>query len=314
VRAESLQTLAELAASDPRIVFLTADLGYGVVEPLFRSFPDRTFNVGVAEQNMIALATGLAEGGLVPYVYSIATFAVLRPFEFIRNGPVAHQLPVRILGVGGGMEYSNNGVTHLGLEDVGVLRTLPGMTIICPNDTPQAQAALTATKNLPGPVYYRLSKSHIEPLLGMPKGWDAAGAHVLDEGDGSIALVALGAAASELEPARQLLAKDGLDATTAAVSVIAPTPRTVLHRIAARHEVVATIESHTLNGGLGSLMCEVVAEEGMSTRVVRGAVDGLPRAEFGTSAYLARRAGVDGQSVGERLVGLLRRREPARSE
>jgi transketolase len=304
VRAESLQTLAELAANDPRIVFLTADLGYGVVEPLMRAFPDRTFNVGVAEQNMVAMATGLAEGGLLPYVYSIATFAVLRPFEFIRNGPVAHRLPVRILGVGGGLEYSNNGATHLGLEDVGVLRTLPGLTIVCPNDTRQAQAALSATKDLPGPVYYRLSKFRIDPLAGLPA-WDGAGAHVLAEGDGSVALVALGAAASELEPARRTLADEGLAATTAAVSVVAPTPHAVLHDVAARHGVVVTIESHTVNGGLGSLMCEVVAEGALGTRVLRCAVDNLPSEQFGTPAYLARRAGIDGRTVGERISALL---------
>ena len=109
VRSEFLAHLARLAEADERIVFLTGDLGWGVVEPIFAAVPDRAFNVGVAEQHMVAMATGLAEAGLIPFVYSIANFAVLRPFEFIRNGPILHRLPVRIVGVGGGLEYSNNG-------------------------------------------------------------------------------------------------------------------------------------------------------------------------------------------------------------
>src|SRR3954466_6422192 len=109
MRSAVLGTLERLAEHDQRIVFITGDLGYGVVEPFFKRFPDRAFNAGVAEQNMLAMATGLAEAGLIPFVYSIATFAPSRPVEFSRNGPVVHDLRVRIIGVGGGMEYSNNG-------------------------------------------------------------------------------------------------------------------------------------------------------------------------------------------------------------
>jgi transketolase len=112
VRATFVATLAELAGRDPRVLLLTADLGYTIVEPFADRFPDRFFNVDVAEQNMIGVATGLAEAGFIPFVYSIVPFAVLRPYEFIRNGPILHRLQVRVVGVGGGMEYSTNGATH----------------------------------------------------------------------------------------------------------------------------------------------------------------------------------------------------------
>lgn len=304
MRNEALRVLSELAARDDRIVFLTGDLGYGVVETFFEQFPERAFNVGVAEQNMLALATGLAEGGLIPYVYSIATFAALRPFEFIRNGPVLHQLPVRIIGVGGGMEYSTNGPTHLALEDVGALRTQPGLGIICPVDTAQARSALLATYSQPGPIYYRLSKFDLAPLAGVPQSWDGAGAHVLQQGEGSVALVALGAATTELQAARELLAEAGVQATTVAVSVMAPAPTQVLERIAAAHRLVVTIESHHLIGGLGSLMCEVVAEAGIDTRVLRCGVERAPVGVVGSAAHLAAWAGVDAASVVARTLGL----------
>src|SRR3954468_1576453 len=121
MRGAFATTLTELAARDRRIVLLTGDLGYMALEPFAEQHPDRFFNVGVAEQNMVGLATGLAEAGFVPFVYSIVTFATLRPYEFIRNGPVLHGLPVRVVGVGGGFEYGHAGPTHHGLEDVGVL-------------------------------------------------------------------------------------------------------------------------------------------------------------------------------------------------
>ena len=125
MRGAFVRTLMGLAERDPRILLLTGDLGYTVLEPFAERFPDRFFNVGVAEQNMVGLATGLAGAGFIPFVYSIVTFASLRAYEFIRNGPILHHLPVRIVGVGGGFEYGTAGATHHGLEDVGVMRIQP---------------------------------------------------------------------------------------------------------------------------------------------------------------------------------------------
>ena len=302
MRAEALRALADLAGRDERVVFLTGDLGFGVVEPFFRQFPDRAFNAGVAEQNMVAMATGMAEAGLVPYVYSIATFATLRPFEFIRNGPVVHELPVRVIGVGGGMEYSNNGPTHFALEDVGALRTLPGLSIICPTSTVQTRAALEATVDHPGPIYFRLSKQDIAHPPALPDAWDGAGAHVLERGDGSVAVLALGAAAATLPAVTELLANEGVTPTTVAVSIVAPAPIDVLVPLAAEHQLVVTVEAHSLVGGLGSLLCEVVAEHGLGTRVTRCAVEQMPNGVVGSTAYLDRWAGIDAHSVAQRVL------------
>src|SRR5881394_3432858 len=130
MRGAFVRTLVELADEDRRIALLTGDLGYMALEPFMERHPDRFFNVGVAEQNMVGVATGLAEAGFVPFVYSIAPFATLRQFEFIRNGPVAHNLPVRVVSVGGGLEYAHNGHSHFGIEDLGVMRTQPNITVV----------------------------------------------------------------------------------------------------------------------------------------------------------------------------------------
>src|SRR3954447_23056573 len=132
MRGAFANTITELAERDPRVVLLTGDLGYMALEPFSDRFPERFFNIGVAEQNMVGVATGLAEAGFIPFVYSIVTFASLRPYEFIRNGPILHQLPVRIVGIGGGGEYGTAGPTHHGLEDVGIMRIQPGITVIAP--------------------------------------------------------------------------------------------------------------------------------------------------------------------------------------
>jgi transketolase len=167
MRSAFITTLIALAERDPRIMLLTADMGYLVVEAFAEKFPTRFINVGVAEQNMIGVATGLAEAGFLPFVYSIAPFAALRPFEFIRNGPVYHRLPVRIVGIGQGVEYGQNGHTHFALDDIGVLRTQPGLTIIAPADDAQTVNALQQTWDIAGPVYYRLSKESSNiPALG----------------------------------------------------------------------------------------------------------------------------------------------------
>ena len=125
MRKAFIKKLIELAQRDQRIYLLTGDLGFFVVEPFAERFPERFINAGVAEQNMMGMATGMAESGLIPFVYSIATFATLRPYEFIRNGPVLNNLPVKIVGIGGGVEYSHHGPTHFGLDDVGALRVQP---------------------------------------------------------------------------------------------------------------------------------------------------------------------------------------------
>src|SRR5437016_536413 len=124
MRGAFLRKLVEVANGDPRVLLLTGDLGFAAVEPFAETFPHRFFNMGVAEQNMLGVATGLAEAGFLPFVYSIAPFATRRPYEFICNGPVHHKLPVRIVGVGAGFEYGHAGPTHHAIDDVAIMRAL----------------------------------------------------------------------------------------------------------------------------------------------------------------------------------------------
>ncbi len=196
MRGAFARRLTELAAVDERIFLLTGDLGYMALEPFAERFPKRFINAGVAEQNMVGVATELPEAGYLPFVYSIVTFATLRPFEFIRNGPVLHNLPVRIVGVGGGLEYSHNGASHYGLEDIAVMRTQPGLTVIAPADSEQTRNALSQTYDLPRPIYYRLGKDDRAIIPGLDGEFTLGGLQKIRTGL-DLAIVTVGGIAKE---------------------------------------------------------------------------------------------------------------------
>ncbi|HEV3001220.1 MAG TPA: transketolase C-terminal domain-containing protein [Solirubrobacteraceae bacterium] len=284
MRNAFVETLTELAERDRRIALLTGDLGFSVLEPFGERFPDRFYNVGVAEQNMVGVATGLAEAGMIPFVYSIATFASMRPYEFIRNGPVLHQLPVRIVGVGGGFEYGNNGATHYALEDVGVLRLQRGLTVVVPADTAHARSALEQTYELRRPIYYRVSKGG-PPIPGLDSDFELGRlARVRDGGD--VALIALGPLAAGAVTAADRLADEGIDAAVAVVESFNPSPAEDLADLLAGVPLAVTVESHFVDGGVGTLVAEVIAEHGLPTRLRRCGIGELPRGMTGSQAFL----------------------------
>ena len=212
MRAAFAKTLAELAERDERVVLMTGDLGFMALEPFSDRFPKRFFNVGVAEQNMVGLATGLAASGFLPFVYSIASFASLRGYEFLRNGPIAHRLPVRVIGVGGGFEYGSAGATHHGLEDVAVMRTQPGLTVIAPADHRQARNALAATWDQAGPVYYRIGKDDRTEVAGL-EGRFELGRVALVGGGTDLLIVTMGSIAAIAVDAGEELERDGIAVT-----------------------------------------------------------------------------------------------------
>lgn len=304
MRGAFARTLTELAEKDPRIFLLTGDLGYMTLEPFAERFPDRFVNVGVAEQNMVGIATGLAEAGYVPFVYSIVTFATLRPYEFIRNGPVLHRLPVRIVGVGGGVEYGHNGISHYGLEDVGVLRVQPGITIVAPADHEQTRTALLNTWKLPGPIYYRLGKDDRTVVPGLEGRFSLGHAEVVKQG-GDILLVTMGSIATEALAAAAELEQQGVSACVLIVSTLSPPPADDLVVHLSRFASAVAVEAHYAVGGLGSLLCEVVAEHSLNCRVIRCAVKDMPDGRTGSQAYMYSRLGVSRQAIVEAVSSSL---------
>lgn len=304
MRATFIAALVELAEADPRILLLTADLGYTIVEPFADRFPGRFFNVGVAEQNMVGVATGLAEAGFIPFVYSIVPFAVLRPYEFIRNGPILHRLQVRVVGVGGGMEYSTNGATHYGLEDVGLMRIQPETTVIVPADRQQARNALLATWNLPGLVYYRLGKGDKTAIPGLDGRFTLGRAQYIRHGT-DLLVIAMGNMVTEAVSAVEALAVHGVSCALLVVACVQPAPTGDLVDVLSKFRVALSVEEHYVNGGIGSLVSEVIAEEGLSCRVMRCAVRTQPDGRTGSHSYVRHKYGLSSEAIVRNALHLL---------
>ena len=304
MRATFARILSELAAKDDRVVLLTGDLGFTVLEPFRDKFPKRFFNVGVAEQNMVGVATGMAEAGMVPFCYSIGTFASLRPFEFFRNGPVLHNLPVRVIGLGAGFEYGTAGPTHYSLEDIGIMRTQPGLTVIAPADFEQAGAALLASWDVPGPVYYRIGKDEKATMPGLNGQFELGRAQTVRKGD-DLLIFACGPISLEVAEAADDLAKDGIAATVVVVSSISPVPESDLVESLSRHRVALTVETHSVTGGLGSLVAEVIADHGIGTRLVRLGVRAGSKGRSGSPAHMHARHGLDKAGIVKAARSLL---------
>ena len=276
--------LLDLAASDERVMLLTGDLGFAVLEPFAERFPDRFLNVGVAEQNMVGVATGLAEAGYTPYVYSIATFASMRAYEFVRNGPILHDLPVRVVGIGGGMDYGHNGMTHYAVEDAGIMRVQPGIAVIAPADPQQTHAALPAVQALAGPAYLRLGKES-DAVPGLDGRFALGRAERIGEGQ-DVAIVALGGMAAAAVQAAALLGADGIAARVLVVSSLNPAPVADLAEQLAEVPLALSAEAHYINGALGSLVAETIAEQGLGCRLVRPGLRETPAGSSGSRTHL----------------------------
>ena len=245
---------------------------------------------------MIALATGLAESGFRPYAYSIATFAALRAFEFIRNGPVMHGLPVRIVGMGTGFEYGHDGVTHHALEDIAVLRTQPGLTIVMPADCAQAAAAVRATASLPGPAYYGLAKDDRLSVPGLDGRFELGRLQIVRNG-ADLAIFAMGPVSAEAVAAADVLAADGVEATVAIVSNFHPNPAEDVARLLETVPRAITVEVQSISGGLAAFVSGVIASSGLTCKLCPLAVRTQSDGTSGSQPDRWRKHGLDRDSI-----------------
>lgn len=305
MRRAFFEALATIAESDPRVLLVTADLGYLAIERFLERCPKQFLNAGVSEQNMTGMAVGLAEAGFIPFLYSIAPFAVLRPYEFIRNGAVSHRLPVRIVSVADGLDYGTNGISHFGIDDIGTLRVQPGMALIAPCDDAQVESALRATWNMPGPAYFRLSKTARTDAAAGDR--FALGQTQTARAGRDVLLVALGTMVHDALAAADLLAARGIDAAVELVDNLNAKPLNGLAAKLAQFDVVLAVESHYVNGGLGSLVCEMVAEGALGCRVIRCGVPCVPDGITGDRAYLHDRYGIAPAQIASRAAAAVAR-------
>jgi transketolase len=308
MRNAFIERLVAIAEEDPRVHLITADLGFTVVERFAKRFPDRYLNVGVAEQNMLGIATGLAQLGFVPFCYSIATFASLRGYEQLRNGPILHGLPVRVVGIGGGYAYGHASFTHFALEDLAVMRLQPGMTVLAPADPAQTQAALAATRDLPGPVYFRVGKGGNPAVPGLDGRFALGRPELIREGR-DLLLLATGDIVFEALRASDALFAHGVSAAVAVVAHLSFSPSKALVELVGRFHRVLSVEEGYAPSGLGGLVAEAIATSGSGAALSIAGVAEPFRGRSGSVAYMRGQAGIDADGIVRRAMDLLRKRE-----
>ena len=285
MRTTFFRALAELAKVDQRIMLLTADLGYLAIEPFANEFPDRFINVGVAEQNMVGMATGLAEAGFIPFTYSISPFSTIRPYEFIRNGPIAHHLPVRIIGVGGGVDYGIDGLTHYGLEDIGIMRTQPGISIIIPADAAQVRSALLATWDRSEPIFYRLGKGGQDQIPNLNGNFEFGKVDILNSGDDLI-IFTVGNITKEVLSARDILMSRGIFPMLVLISSLSFEYPQEIAELISHYSLAISVEDHYVNSGLGSMISEIIAESNLMCKLIRCGFKTTPDGLTGSKNYI----------------------------
>jgi transketolase len=265
MRTAFIETLFELARKDERIVLIVGDMGFGVVTRFMQELPRQFVNAGVAEQNMTGLATGIALSGKTVFTYSIANFPVLRCLEQIRNDVCYHKANVKIVTVGAGMAYGALGVSHHATEDIAITRALPNLVVVAPGDPVETRLATQALVEHSGPAYLRLGRAG-EPIVHVSKPDFHLGRAITVRPGNDITLIAAGGQLPETVRAAEELTKRGVHARVLSMHTIKPLDAQAVLTAAQETKAIFTIEEHSVIGGLGGAVAEVLMEANQKPR------------------------------------------------
>lgn len=300
MRTAFINTLIKQAKAHNNLFLLTADLGFNLFEPFQQAFPDRFINVGVAEQNMMGIAAGLALSGNIVFTYSIATFATMRPFEQIRTDIASHNCHVIIIGGGGGYSYGHDSLTHHAVEDIGIMRMIPGMTVLTPADPVEVTWAITYATLHPGPYYIRLGKRG-EPVIHH----DAVrfklgkGTYIVKGSD--IAILICGSIIKNTIDASHILAKKNIHPTIISMHTIKPIDKNLIITLSKKYKLIVTIEEHNIIGGLGSAVAEVLSEIKTSCKLKRIGIPDTLILDIGSQQYLQNITGLSANKIAKTI-------------
>ena len=308
MRTAFIKTLLDLADEDERIWLLCGDLGYSVLEPFGERFPTRFTNVGVAEQNMIGIAAGLAQNGHVAFCYSIANFPTLRCLEQIRNDVCYHDCNVNIVSVGGGVAYGAQGYSHHALEDLAVMRALPNMVVAVPGDPLELRSVTCALVNHPGPGFLRLGKAGEADLHDVVPSLEIGQVLPLRAGDDVILLSTGGMLETALRVAAELHRR-GVSTGVTSVPFLKPLDTSYVAMIARQTALLCTVEEHGPIGGLGEAVASCLAQlSGIHARLVPFSLpENSTKGVSGDQHYLRARGGLDFDSICAAVGSALKR-------
>ena len=294
------KALAELGAKIENLVVLDADLAGATKTGIFKkAFPDRHIDCGIAEGNMMSVAAGLASTGMIPFASTFAMFAAGRAFEQIRNSIGYTGMNVKIGATHGGISVGEDGASHQCLEDIALMRTIPGMVVMCPADDTEARKAVQAAVEHEGPVYIRFGRAPVPFLYGEDYDFRIGKGSVLREGK-DVTIIANGLCTSAAVEAAEMLARDGIDAEVINICTVKPLDEDLVIRSAVKTGKVVTAEEHNIIGGLGSAVAECLSEK-CPTRMLRiGMRDRF--GESGTATELLHKYQLDAEGLYQQIV------------
>lgn len=292
--------LAELGKLHEEVVVLDADLAGATKTSVFmKAFPERHIDCGIAEGNMMGVAAGLAATGKVPFASTFAMFAAGRAFEQVRNSIGYPKLNVKIGATHAGISVGEDGATHQCNEDIALMRTIPGMTVICPADDVEAKAAVAAAYEHEGPVYMRFGRLAVSVINDRPDyKFEIGKGIVLREGK-DVTIIATGLPVANCLEAAEKLAADGIEAKVINIHTIKPIDKELVIAAAKETGKVVTVEEHSVIGGLGSAVCDVLSEKAPTKTLKIGINDVF--GESGPAAELVKKFGLDADSIYEKV-------------
>ena len=288
--------LAELGKENPNVVVLDADLAAATKTGVFKKeFPERHIDCGIAECNMVGMGAGLAASGMIPFVSTFAMFAAGRAYEQVRNGVGYPHLNVKIGATHGGISVGEDGATHQCCEDVALMRTIPGMTVIVPSDDVEAKAVVKAAAELDGPVYMRFGRLAV-PVINDRADYkfEIGKGTVLREGT-DVTIIANGLCVGESLEAAEKLAADGINAKVINMATVKPLDDELVIAAAKETGKVVTVEEHSVIGGLGSAVCDVLSEKAPTPVLKLGVQDVFGHS--GPAVELIKEFGLDSEGI-----------------
>lgn len=305
MRNTFINEIKKIASYNKNIMLLTADLGFSVVDKFAENFPDRYINCGISEQNMASVAAGLALCNKQVFIYSIANFPTLRCLEQIRNDIAYHNLNVNIIAVGGGLSYGALGITHHGTEDIAVMRAIPNMKVFAPCDPISAKAIAKQVCEMSGPSYIRLERGK-EPNIFEDNEFFKVGEIKEIKRGKNIAIIAMGSIAKEAIAASfDLYDENHIDISVYISCYIKPIDKNKIIEIARKHKYIITVEEHVINGGLGSVISEILAEINTESKLIRLGLNDEFSSIVGNQEFLREQYGMDSSNIKNKVKELL---------
>ena len=301
MRDTFVRTLVELAKNNPEIELLTGDLGFGVLTPFWQQLPDQFLNVGISEQNMTAVAAGMALEGKIVFTYSIGNFPTMRCLEQIRNDCAYHHANVKIVCVGGGFAYGAHGMSHQATEDIAIMRALPEVSVFCPGDLAEAEAITKAIVDYPGTCYLRLGRGGEKKIHSTVDNYQIGKASPVKSGN-QVAVFSTGAIFDEIEIACAVLKEKGLSPTVYTFPSVKPIDMDAILRCASSHELIVTCEEHNITGGFGSAVAEVLAEHPSKAKLIRVGLHDQYCTKVGNQKYLRECYNMNGKQIADLIL------------